>query len=437
MKKYKIIIKISGVLLALFITSCSKDSCAYVTECVENEPEGYMVATMANYITPDVAVIYKTTYNSVAPIGNDWNDPALGVNQVAKINPAMWNVTDIGQIFGIAINKTGGIYLSATDIYTYDAGSVSAFGASGGRSGIYFTDINTPAVTTTLVSTLVANTGNTVGTNTIPNNGGLGNSIGNIAYDKKNSQLFATNLEDGRIYRIDATTGIVKSIFDPFALDVAANGIAPVNERLWGIGILTSNGITSVYFARTEANLNSIWYIDLDASGEFIANEIGTSKLFDDSLSSAKVAIPKIGVQNKITDIEFSCSGRMLMAERGNPHDAKVYEYVKVGTSWIIGNDFNVGQFHGKNAAGGVDYGARESGGSFATDDIVWASENWAKPFNGSYLVYGVEGMSSSGNTVSSSESNDLFIDRNAGGTNNKGGIGDVDIFDSSCPCNN
>jgi hypothetical protein len=35
-------------------------------------------------------------------------------------------------------------------------------------------------------------------------------------------------------------------------------------------------------------------------SGEFIANEVGTSKLFERFLSSAKVAIPKIGVQNKV-----------------------------------------------------------------------------------------------------------------------------------------
>lgn len=429
--------KITALILLVLLSSCSKDSCAYITDCVENEPEGYMVATMASFTTPNVGIIYKTTFNSIAPIGADWNDPGLGANQVAAINPTMWNVNDIGQIFGIALNKTGGIYLSATDIYTYDAAAISAFGTSGGRSGIYFTDINTPNVTSTLVTTLLANTGNTVGTNQIPNNGGFGNSIGNIAFDKKNNQLFATNLEDGRIYRIDATKGLVKSIFDPFALDIPTNGIAPINERLWGIGVLTSNGVTSVFFARTEATFNSIWSIDLDSSGEFNANQIGTSKLYDDSLSSSKVAVPRIGVQNKITDLEFSCTGKMLMAERGNFHDAKVYEYVKVGTTWSVGNNYNVGQINGKNAAGGVDYGARESAGSFITDDIVWASQNWARPVNSSYLVYGVEGMSSAGNTVASSAVNDLFIDRNAGGSNFKGGIGDVDIFDSSCPCEN
>jgi hypothetical protein len=432
------------LLLILASTSCSKESCAYVTDCVETEPEGYMVATMSNYdLSSRVGVIHKTTYNSNAPIGADWNNPALGTNQVISINPTMWNVNDIGQVFGIALNKTGGIYLSATDIYSYDTGIISTFGASGGRSGIYFTDITSPNVTTALVSTLVANTGNTVGTNKIPNNGGFGNSIGNIAYDKKNNQLFATNLEDGRIYRIDASTGIVKSIFDPFILDVPTNGIAPVNEQLWGIGVLTSNGITSVYFARTEATFNSIWYIDLNASGEFIANEVGTSKLFDDSLSSAKVAIPKIGVQNKITDIEFSCSGKMLMAERGqNPHNGSIFEYEKVGTTWstttatfYAGDALNVG----KSSAGGVDYGARESGGSFTTDGIVWVSQNYASPVNmtPTYLCYGVQGISSAGNSSSTYGSTDLFIDRNAGGGNFKGGIGDVDIFDSSCPCNN
>ncbi|WP_298305385.1 hypothetical protein [Flavobacterium sp.] len=431
---------IVSLMAVLLFTSCNNEECKYVNEtaCVETEPEGYMVTTMENFgSTTSVGTIYKTTYNSNAPVGADWNNPALGAGQVAKIATPMWNLTDVGQVFGIAIDNSNTIYLASTDVYAYDSGGTTAHG-SAGSAGIYKTNVSSPATTTTLTSTLVANTGYTVGTSQIPNSGvGLGNSIGNIAYDKVNKQLFATNLEDGRIYRIDASTGNVKSIYDPFALDTPSNGLAPINERIWGIGVLTQNGTTEVYFARTEATFNSIWSIKLDASGEFLATSTGglTPKLYSDS-SNSKLEIQKIGTQNKISDIEFSCGGKMLMAERGNPHGSSVFEFIKVGTTWTVTNPFFTGQ-SGKDGAGGVDYGGRETAGSFIKDDIVWASTNWAKPTNISYLVYGVQGMSSSGNSLLTSASTDLYIDANAGGSNNKGGIGDVDIFDSNCPCNN
>lgn len=430
---------IIGLFVLIITTSCSKESCAYVTDCLQKEPEGYMVATNANFITSNVGVIYKTTYNSKAPIGGDYNNPSLGANQVSSIFPAKWNVTDMGEVFGIALNQSGGIYLAATDVYAYDGAGGSASGTAG-TAGIYLTDTTTLSTNTGFVTTVNINSSNTFGLNKIPNTGGLGNGIGNIAFDKKNNQLFVTNLEDGRIYRIDATTGLVKSIFDPFSLDVPASGIAPVGERLWGIGILTTNGNTSVYFARTEATLNSIWSIDLDATGEFVATQIGTSHLYNDSASSSKLIIQKIGIQNKISDIEFSCSGKMLLAERGGFHNSSIFEYVKSGTSWNPSiSNFYVGGFSGQNSSGGVDYGARESGGAFTTDDIVWASGNYMITALNSYLVYGVQGINSLGNdpTITPNKATDLFIDRNASGPNNKGGMGDVDIFDSSCPCNN
>jgi len=439
MKKINLM-KLKIAVIALLIVSCNKEECINKNvTCIETEPEGYMVTTMEDYNgNTNVATIYKTTFNSNAPVGGDWNNPALGVGQVSKIATPMWNTASIGQVFGIAIDNSNNIYLASTDIYAYDPyGGTTAHG-SAGSAGIYKTNVSTPTTTTSLTTTLVANTGYTVGTNQIPNTGiGAGNSLGNIAFDKEHNQLFATNLEDGRIYRIDATTGIVKSTFDPFVKDIPSNGMVGVNERIWGIGVLTKSGTTEVYFARTEATYNSIWSIKLDTTGEFIATSEGgvIPKSFIDTANS-KLEIQKIGTQNKISDIEFSCSGKMLMAERGDPHGSYVYEYNKVGTSWLVTNPFYTGKNPGKNAAGGVDYGGREKAGAFIKDDIVWASTNWAQPSNNLYLVYGVEGISSLGNNSTTNGSTDLFIDANAGGGNNKGGIGDVDVFDSSCPCN-
>ena len=439
MKKYKIIVAVNSMLLLVLLASCSKETCTYVTNCVQNKPEGFMVCTNADDGNGNVGVILETTFNSASPVGGDWNDASLGAGKVVSTNPVNWKSNTIGNVFGIALDKSFNIYLAATDVYNYDGGAVTTFG-SGGRCGIYKTNANTSGTTTPLVTTFAGNAWNYALTNQMPNSGiGSGNSIGNLAYDKANNQLFVSNLEDGRIYRLDPTTGNVKSVFDPFILDVPSNGMVAVGERIWGIGVLTQNGTTEVYFARTEAGFNSIWSIKLNASGEFIATPQALQpNVYNDSASSSFNVIQKIGNQNKISDIEFSCAGKMLLAERGQDHNASLFEYQKIGTTWTVtvpfyaGDNFNVG----KSSAGGVDYGARESAGNFTTDDIVWVSQNYANPANVSYLCYGVQGISSTGNAPTTYGSTDLFIDRNAA-SNYKGGIGDIDVFDSSCPCNN
>ncbi|WP_395043454.1 hypothetical protein [Flavobacterium sp.] len=450
-----LIIKIIGIALLLLSTSCSKESCSYVTNCVENEPEGYMVTTQSSNTYSSVGKIYKTTYNSNAPVGGDWNDSSLGANQIQSIQPAMWTYTDIGLVFGIALDNSKGVYLSATNVYEHlwPFVALSTYGPAG-SAGIYYTDISTPTSTNTtipLVKTGSTSTPNTVGTAFIPNSGiGTGNSIGNIAYDKTNNQLFATNLEDGRIYRIDTTTGIVKSIFDPFVIDNAIDGLAPQGEQLWGIGVLNEAGKTYVYFARTVTFLplvnwasnpgtKEIWSIELDSNGEFLATEVGATKLFNDTPSSSKKEVPNVlGTQAIVSDIAFSCSGRMLLAEKGHPHESLVLEYVKSGATWIPGNNFYVGNYAaGDNSAGGVDYGSRENLGSFTPDDIVWSTGNYLNAAPN--IMYGVQGMSASGNSplLLPNSTTDLFIDYNSVyGTSDKGGHGDVEIFDSSCPCN-
>ena len=435
-------LKITCLFLLIVTTSCNKEECKYDGGCTETEPEGFMVTTMSEGFmgsSPNVATIYKTTFNGSAPVGGDWNNPGLGAGQVGTIATPNWNVATIGQVFGIALDNSNNIYLAATDIYKYDLlFSTTTFGP-GGSAGIYKTNVGTTGTTTTLVTTVTSNAWNYALTNKIPNSGvGIGNSIGNIAFDKTNNQLFVTNLEDGRIYRLDATTGNVKSVFDPFTLDAPLNGMVAVGERIWGVGVLTQGGITEVYFARTEtALINSIWSIRLNAAGEFIATpEAGQPNVFNDSASSSNQEIRDVGgTQNKISDIEFSCSGKMLIAERGDPHASKISEYKKVGATWIITNPFYTGGIGGNNSAGGVDYGSRETGGVFIKDDIVWASQNYGTPVNNSYLSYGVQGISSSGNTATTNGATDLFIDANQS-TNYKRSIGDVDVFDSSCPCN-
>jgi hypothetical protein len=456
--------KIASLLVVIILTACNKEECVYennvnAVDCVESPFAGYMVQTYASTgATTDVGIIYKTLNNFTAPSGDDWNNPSLGTNRVQSIKPAMWKVGSIGQVFGIALNATSGVYLSATDVYRFSAPSYlvtypNAFGG-GGSAGIYYTDISTLTsanITTTLVTTLNSNAWDYSLTNRIPNTGGLGNSIGNIAYDKKHNQLFVTNLEDGRIYRLDATTGNVKSVFDPFLLDIPSNGIVAAGEQLWGIGVHNDGAKTKVYFARTKTivpfttfdspGTKDIWSIELTSTGEFAATpQLGQPNVYNDSASSSVLEISNVaGTQALVTDIAFSNNGKMLVAERGHPHKSTVSEYSKSGISWIPANNFYVGGSTGKDSAGGVDYGVRETSinpSSFKCDDFVWATGNYMNLIaSGTGLVYGVQGISSSGNNPSPSANmrTDIFLDFDNIYSFFKGAQGDVEVFRKNC----
>lgn len=444
-KHINISLKTIAVVMVLTVVSCTdKDPCEYVTKCTENSAAGYMVVTMGGLTqSSPTAMILNTNPTLTAPVGGDWLDPSLGANQVAKVATAQLNVATTGQVFGIALDYSGGIYLSASNIYAMDGYGFAPAIGTGGSAGIYYTNFSAPGTTSTLVKTTNVASANTVGTALIPNTGGGYNSIGNIAYDKVNNQLFATNLEDGRIYRINPSNGIVLSIFDPFVLDAGVAGIAALGEQLWGVGVHTFSGVTSVFFARSNSsNVKEIWSIPLTTAGEFAATQVGATKLFNDTASSAVQEIKSVGgVQSKITDISFSSTGRMLLAERGNPHQSQVFEFVKSGITWGSGNNFYVGNnagTAGANSAGGVDYGRRQiTKDSFKCNDLIWASSNYMIVPSKGYF-YGVEGMSATGNsaTVINNPTTDLYIDYNGSyGTNDKGGIGDVEIFKNPCAC--
>lgn len=474
-------------LMILMFQSCRNEACTYtsIPSCTNQETGGFMIATKASdpneSPTNQVATLYKTLHNAVAPIGNNWNDPTAAPNRVQAIQPLGWVSNKIGEVFGIALDHNNGIYLSATDVYHFDylqnfpynpgIGDASGIG-SAGAAGIYYTNYNTINTTTSLVTTLNSSNANTVGTNQIPSTGfstSVGNSIGNIAFDFENNQLFATNLEDGKIYRIDPTTGKVKSTLDPFNSDSGMAGISPVGDQLWGIGVYTNMGITKVYFARTTLPHVSntlapggveIWSVALDSNGEFVATPGSSTGNFTAAITSGlikKEISLTTGTQTKVTDIAFSNSGRMLVAERGNAHASGIFEFVNSGGTWSSGNNFYLGAdlsfsnpiyLKGRNSAGGVDYSDREVGSSFVTDDIVWGTGNYMPTIllNGGYpnYVYGAQGMSSSGNNsnVSINKTTDLYIDYNCTGwphlynipsggkSSDKNKVGDIEFFD-------
>lgn len=405
------------------LISCDKETCEYVTQCEplgnNTEQSGITVVTYnADNPTDFVGAIYDTRNNASTPLGTDWA-PALGTGGKI-IKPADWTLGKLGRIFGIAMDKNSNIYLAASGVYGQNFLNTPYQNTNPGRiykatAGSYSTSsfVDLPMSYASSAGSL--------------------NGIGNVAYDKINNQLFATNLDDGKIYRI-SMTGTILQTYDPFSVDSGTPDITVQDERIWGIGVNYESGKVKVYFPRittpvtTLANRN-LYSITLNSGGNM-------------PTSAPVLEIPNLpGVAESITDIEFSAdTQKMILAERGDPHNAMSFSYNKIGSSWNSNTQYFVGGFTGKNAAGGVDFAfVGDDKTPVKCEEFIWASGNYLEAASVSPgRVYGLQGIKYAGNTLTSAPSSDLFVDYNPPIYNfaQKGDIGDVDVFDAdTCSC--
>lgn len=443
---------------------------------------GYAVVTCSAPGNNDpVAAIIDTRKNSKAPRGDDWSRPRQsGKDTVKFLRPPSWTKAGIGMVFGTALNPLNGdIYLAASDVYAFDFKEFTATVGfppptcvgPAGAAGIYLTNFGSINTTSTLVSTLsnypatlaqfnatvigssqIPNTGNQINCNptTIADRDTLGNGLGNIAFDKRSKHLFASNMEDGKIYSINVATKKITAVFDPFSPYVHVKGIVKLSERIWGIQVNDCSSKSKVFFARASTDTatfvkNKIIYsIEIDAFGKFVGTE------------QVEVVVDK-GRQHKFTDIAFSQDCRkMLLSERGHQHKSAVFEYAHNGTTWQFVRQYFVGindpndpgqpdgNILGTSSAGGVSYGSKESNCVVDSqcDSLVWATMNCGDIIsdNGRCAIYGAEGISAAGNQLSTNNATDIFVNFNPtfNGTPVlfKGGIGDIEIFNCCCPSN-
>lgn len=398
--------------------------------CENNAFVGYMVATchVNENTAGTLGVIYNVRHNASAPSTSNW--------VLTPIVPPNWTLDSIGQIFGIATDDSANVFIASSDVYLYP--SIQPAGIPTGR--IY------KARPPLFKAEVFAN---------LPNTGGNFNGIGNLVYDRKHNALFATNLEDGKIYRI-SPDGATITTYDPFTADNALAGIAPQAEQIWGIGINYFGDSTKLYFPRISGATRQMWSLKLDNNGAFPV--AGSERLEINNLP---------GDQVRITDIAFSEDGtKMLFAERGGAtkqlpnipiltgsHSSIAALYTLSGNAWNFTRVLSIGSNveteyqigtgpgvsgieYGENSAGGVDFGFREEGvDTFAVrDGLMWLSGNWLHKgvsyTNASRdsLYYGAQAIlpDETGDVKT-----DIVIDFNNDGTgfNDKGLIGDVELF--------
>lgn len=396
----------------------------------------------------------------------------------------VWSAENLGQVFGLALDdaQRPNIYVGAASVYTLqiknNAFAPNLFGVLG-PGGVYRLDGTTGAICTFA---------------TLPNSGP---GLGNIAYDRGHKQLFVSNLEDGLIYRLPATGGgcftltLPSSTFDHGKDGRPKAGLSPIVDdglqlditnpdqksgftqrlrRVWGLQVLGNRLFYGLWNEDeghpSNSEQNEIWSVALNpATGDFDLNDV-----------RREIQIPSLTLQqnpqtysNPPSDIAFSASGKMLLAERvrshdygqifSNAHRARVLEYSGVSPSWGNAKQFFIGNyFTNTNSAGGVDYGFGyvDDNGDGRTDrqvcDATVVATGDALRFPNSNpdslqpsTVYGLQLTPGAGNVANSSPpsssapnsvgKSSIFVDLNPPnfGSADKTQIGDVEVFREEC----
>jgi hypothetical protein len=162
---------------------------------------------------------------------------------------------------------------------------------------------------------------------TLPGGGNYG--VGGIDLDETHALLFASNMDDGKIYRIDVsgTPGTILDSFDPLLPDASGTNLPPMGERV--ISVAYHRLENRLYYSVWGTSANTVRSIGLTSSGAFNAPS-------DDRL---EFTIP--ASQAPAGDIEFSIVGnRMLLAEEPifnasatviglSAHNGRILEYVR------------------------------------------------------------------------------------------------------------
>ena len=342
-----------------------------ITAQLDNPDWGEGIATCSDGILlyPGVAVATCAVTDDV-PVNERYTMAFMSLNagttvtmreEITNMDSALhhtdWLIQNIGNLFGVAlVQETGTAYVAASSNYgsSYGFFNMTADGVLNygnlnpgateleNAGSVYRIDPVTGAasVFTILPQQATAlehwDCENNVQELT-RNNTGVG--LGNIAYDDVNDQFFITNVEDGRIYRVNSA-GVILDSYDPGVYDTGVPGIADLEDTPYGLAVEPGSG--RLFYGlvddpgagspATNPGSPQVFSIDLGVGGTFVGtsnttvlpagvpdNFVGTETL--------QATIPTGGGNSFtnhtvyfISDITFPTADQMLVGVRVGCH---------------------------------------------------------------------------------------------------------------------
>ncbi len=353
-----------------------------------------------------------------AVLGDNWFPPP-GFMFHNEGSPDEWFSSRLGEVFGVTLDRapSRNIFVSATTVYgNFPPGPA-------GHGGVYRLDGDTGAVSSV----------------TIPGTGNA--SLGSLCHGLSSdggSWVYASNFEDGKIYRIDSvaltveptsydhgidgrTAASMTPIPDPGTIDT----LSPLGRRVWGVQIHDGRLYYAVWWEDkvhpSALDANEIWSVGLNpVTGEFLPATAQLEVTLPPRPGSANWSLP-------VASIDFTPSGAMLLAERyyrwDGVHQARVLEYTGVSGAWTASptNKYRIGDSGGLTA-GGVASDCDEN--VWSTGDILHGN------------IYGLQRVPAGGNASDTpATANSILIDvDNDTVHQDKTLIGAIDIF-NDCGC--
>ncbi len=400
--------------------------------------------------------VVRTANTTSAPLGSNWNAPPKPLNGFYN----NWTANNLGPVFGITIdqNANPNVYVSSTQIYintNLNKRKVWRLnGSTGAHSLVY--DFNNPSGT---------------GINESPK------SLGNVKYFRINTteNIYVSDWQSGEIKRLtgNSTTALLWSNQAGFNPKFGKQN-DDQTEMPYGIAVRQiSASQIKLYYSKISTNSNStslggygnneIYSVDINPSnGDFV---IGTETI----ASTPNINLTprswggysggtsyNCSVLPVISDIAFTNdSKKMLVGQQPwggfgilAAHNSKVIEFENLpflSNLWInTTNLFPSGQnvalsgtcaiVQNYNAVGGVSYSDNKlrQNSVIECDKSIYFSSDYLSVGTGNF-VYGVQGMTSTGGTIS----NSIWIDADDNlNWYDKTCLGDVEIYKKPQVCN-
>lgn len=346
----------------------------------------------------DLRTPAPTNYTTLGWTAALWNPPMY--------HHPDWSVAKLGCVFGIAVDSAGNLYLGAHSLYVpfwgppFFGNPYLQLGALGGSNPTNASGTIYRIDATSGVASVFAVLPQQADAN-LPWNPAAGPGVGNLTYDPANDQVFATNLEDGKIYRITKSglVGIIAQVFDPLAPDNGLPGMPPLGDRLWAIEVSGSAVFYATWNQGDAANPHVIRRVNIGTGGAL--NTLSdTNVLTVPATASASAGF----LSTPVSDLTFSQDGlTMILAERGmfkSSSTGVFADYYAVGNHYtpvkmakFSGGSWGVVRTlaSGNNNPAGEGYGGADFGPeSGVAEALVWVSSADMATGSGPHGIQGV-----------------------------------------------